>query len=102
MEAFGGGPDYTDANRAFLQAFLARSVLTLDTAKPIIAACSSFQERRERLPEDVTVEDLNYYIADANRRLSPLDLEIRSTFHQQTRERVYAIVNTTRDRKSVV
>ncbi|KAJ9609987.1 hypothetical protein H2200_006317 [Cladophialophora chaetospira] len=97
MEAFGAGPDYTDANRAFLQAFLARSVLTLDTAKPIIAACSSFQEQRERLPEDVTVEDLNDYVADANRRLSPLDLEIRSIFHQQTRERVYALVNTTSD-----
>jgi hypothetical protein len=97
MEAFGAGAGYTDANRAFLQAFLARSVLTLDTARPIIAACSSFQERREMLPHDVTVEDLNDYIADANRRLSPLDLEIRSTFHQQTRERIYALVNTTSD-----
>ncbi len=97
MDAFGAGPDYSDANRAFLQAFLARSVLTLDTAKPIIAACESFQERRERLPEDVKVEDLDDYVANANRRLSPLDLEIRSAFHQQTRERVYALVNTTSD-----
>jgi non-structural maintenance of chromosomes element 1 len=98
MEIFGiGSSGYTDANRAFLQAFLARSVLTLETAKPIIAACSSFQERREILPQDVTVEDLNDYIADANRRLSPLDLEIRSTFHQQTRERIYALVNTISD-----
>ena len=98
MEAFGIGSDgYTDANRAFLQAFLARSILTLETAKPIIAACSSYQEKREVLPQDVTVEDLNDYIADANRRLSPVDLEIRSTFHQQTRERVYALVNTTSD-----
>ncbi|KIW66666.1 hypothetical protein PV04_05976 [Phialophora macrospora] len=97
MEAIGASTGYTDANRAFLQAFLARSVLTLDTARPIIAACSSFQDRREILPQDVTVEDLNDYIADANRRLSPLDLEIRSTFHQQTRERIYALVNTTSD-----
>ena len=97
MEAFGAGPGYTDANRAFLQAFLSRSVLTLETARPIIAACSTFQDQREVLPEDVTVEDLNDYIADANRRLSPLDLEIRSAFHQQTRERVYALVNTTSD-----
>ncbi|OAG41171.1 hypothetical protein AYO21_04551 [Fonsecaea monophora] len=97
MESLGGNAGYSDANKAFLQAFLARSVLTLETAKPIIAACSSFQEKREVLPQDVTVEDLNDYIAEANRRLSPLDLEIRSTFHQQTRERVYALVNATSD-----
>ena len=97
MEAFGAITGYTDANRAFLQAFLARSVLTLETAKPIIAACSSFQEQHEILPQDVTVDDLSDYTAAANRRLSPLDLEIRSTFHQQTRERVYALVNTTSD-----
>lgn len=29
---------YNDSNRAFLQAFLARSVLTFDEAKPILAA----------------------------------------------------------------
>ncbi|KIY00751.1 uncharacterized protein Z520_03416 [Fonsecaea multimorphosa CBS 102226] len=97
MDRFGASAGYNDANRAFLQAFLARSVLTLETAKPIIAACSTFKEQREVLPQDVTVEDLNDYIADANRKLSPLDLEIRSTFHQQTRERVYALVNTTSD-----
>lgn len=97
MESFGGGSVYTDANRAFLQAFLARSVLTLDTARPIIAACATYQEKREILPQDITVEDFNDYISNANRRLSPLDLEIRSTFHQQTRERIYALVNTTSD-----
>ena len=29
--------------------------------------------------------------------LSPLDFEIRSTYHQRTRERIYALVNTTSD-----
>lgn len=29
---------YNSSNRAFLQAFLARSTLTLDEAKPILAA----------------------------------------------------------------
>ncbi|EXJ90940.1 hypothetical protein A1O1_04047 [Capronia coronata CBS 617.96] len=90
-------PGYTDANRAFLQSFLARNILTLETAKPIIAAISTFREGREVQPQDVTVEDLNDYISQANRKLSPLDLEIRSTFHQQTRERFYALVNTTSD-----
>jgi non-structural maintenance of chromosomes element 1 len=88
---------YTDANRAFLQAFLCRSTLTLESAKPIVAACSSFDDRRQISPQDVTVEDLNDYIAVANRRISPLDLEIRSILHQQTRERIYGLVNTTSD-----
>ena len=30
--------EYDDSHRAFLQAFLARGTLTLDEAKPIIAA----------------------------------------------------------------
>lgn len=32
---------YNNSNRAFLQAFLARSTLTFDEAKPILAAISS-------------------------------------------------------------
>ncbi|KAK4938514.1 hypothetical protein LTR10_021046 [Elasticomyces elasticus] len=88
---------YSDANRAFLQAFLAQSVLTLETARPILAAILTHRDGREVEPEDVTADDFNVYIAEANRKLSPLDLEIRSTFHQQTRDRIYALVNTTSD-----
>jgi len=95
MPSFAGG--YDDGNRAFLQAFLARGTLTLDTAKPIIAAISTQQEGREVHAEDITVEDLDALIYQANRKLSPLDLEIRSAFHQETRERVYALINTTSD-----
>ena len=89
--------EYDDANRAFIQAFLGRSVLTLDSAKPLIAAVSSIHEGREILPGDVDAKDLRSYVALANAKLSPLDLEIRSIFHQQTRERCYALVNTTSD-----
>ena len=46
---------------------------------------------------DVTQEDLNSYIAAANSAISHLDLEIRSSLHQATRTRVYALVNTTSD-----
>ena len=88
---------YTDANRAFLQAFLARSSLTLETAKPILAAVQSYQDGRQVSAEDITAEDLNLYVSQANQKLSPLDLEIRTAFHQQTREKVYALVNTTSD-----
>ncbi len=89
--------DYDDSNRAFLQAFLARSTLTLEAAKPVLAAIFSVHEGREVLPNDITVEDLNSYISAANTAISPLDLEIRSSLHQQTRERYYSLVNTTSD-----
>lgn len=89
--------DYDDSNRAFLQAFLARSVMTVEIAKPILAAIFSVSEGREILPNDVNVDDLNSYVSAANSKLSPLDFEIRSTFHQQTRERHYALVNSTSD-----
>lgn len=97
MADIGDASGYDDSNRAFLQAFLARSVLTLAAARPILAALLTYRDGREVQPQDVTVEDLNSYIADSNTRLSPLDLEIRSTFHQKTRERIYALVNTTSD-----
>lgn len=54
-------------------------------------------ERRETLPEDVTETDFNAYIAAANNAISPYDLEIRSTYHQTSRTRVYALVNSTSD-----
>lgn len=54
-------------------------------------------ERKETLPEDITEADFNSYISAANTRISPFDLEIRSTFHQTTRTRLYALVNSTSD-----
>jgi hypothetical protein len=49
------------------------------------------------LPNDVTQEDLNSYIAAANTAISPFDLEIRTTLHQTSRTRTYSLVNTTSD-----
>lgn len=54
-------------------------------------------EKRETLPEDVTETDFNAYVTAANNAISPFDLEIRSTFHQTTRKRVFALVNSTSD-----
>ena len=96
MSAFDPS-NYDDANRAFLQAFLARSSLTFETAKPVLAAIFTVREGREVLPNDVTEDDLRSYVSAANLALSPLDLEIRSTLDQRTRERCYALVNTTSD-----
>ena len=89
--------EYDDSNRAFLQAILARSVLTFETAKPILASIFTIHENREVTLNDVTLDDFKSYISAANNKLSTLDFEIRSTFHQQTRERWYSLVNTTGD-----
>lgn len=69
-----------------------QSLDILGTAKLTAAT-----ERKETLAEDITEADLNSHIAAANTRISPFDLEIRSTFHQTTRKRVYALVNSTSD-----
>lgn len=49
------------------------------------------------MAEDVTLSDFNSYISAANNAISPFDLEIRSTYHQTTRSRIYALVNSTSD-----
>ena len=54
-------------------------------------------ERKEVLPEDVTEADFNSCISAANTKISAFDLEIRSTYHQTTRQRVYSLVNSTSD-----
>ncbi|MCJ1476936.1 hypothetical protein MMC13_005605 [Lambiella insularis] len=88
---------YNNTNRAFLQAFLARSTLTYEEAKPILAAIFTAYEKRETLPGDVTEADFNSYIAAANNAISRYDFEIRSSFHHTSRVHVYALVNSTSD-----
>lgn len=43
------GSSYNDSNRAFLQAFLARSSLTFDEARPILAAILTVHGRSPKL-----------------------------------------------------
>ncbi|PWY96700.1 hypothetical protein BO94DRAFT_619787 [Aspergillus sclerotioniger CBS 115572] len=101
--------DYDDSNRAFLQAFMARSTLTFSEAKPILATIYSIKNNEPTPPETITPDDLETYIASANSAISPFDLEIRSLLPQieldniqqdntpAPPERVYALVNTTSD-----
>lgn len=109
---------YGNNHRAFLQALLARQTLTFEQAKPLISsirtaaaaaaaaaaastpnqAPSTSTTNRVHLPSDITPEDfLLNYIHPLNSLLSPFDLEIRRTFHQLTREEIFALVNTTSD-----
>ncbi|PGH17474.1 hypothetical protein AJ79_01074 [Helicocarpus griseus UAMH5409] len=88
---------YNDSHRAFLQAFMARSTMTLEQAKPVLAAIFSIRDDQDVLPEDITQADFSNYIATLNTAISPYDLEIRSTKHQKDQTRIYALVNTTSD-----
>lgn len=89
---------YGNVHRAFLQALLARTCLTLAEAKPLLAKIQTASTpNRPTLPEDISEEDLTSYIDIVNNLISPFDFEIRSTFHQVTKERIYAFVNTTSD-----
>ncbi|GAQ05112.1 hypothetical protein ALT_2433 [Aspergillus lentulus] len=102
-----GANGYNDSNRAFLQAFMARSTMTLEEARPVLAAIFSAHGGQPVSPDDVSQEDLDSYIDAANAAISPFDLEIRSTLRQlqidqqvngaTQAERVYALVNTTSD-----
>jgi non-structural maintenance of chromosomes element 1 len=90
---------YDDTNRAFLQALMARGTLTLKEAQPILAAIFTARDGSNPITaaEDVTQQDFATYLSTASDAISPFDYEIRSAVHQVSKERVFAIVNTTSD-----
>ncbi|KAJ5770912.1 uncharacterized protein N7511_002963 [Penicillium nucicola] len=99
---------YDHSNRAFLQAFMARSFMTFKEAQPVLAAILTVSEGQTVDPEDVTEEQFSSYVSAANTAISPFDFEIRSSLLQtpptttpedapSLPDRVYALVNTTSD-----
>ncbi|KAF2097942.1 hypothetical protein NA57DRAFT_76742 [Rhizodiscina lignyota] len=90
--------DYNNSHRAFLQVFLARSVMTFEEAQPILANILSVHDRPTHI-NDVDLPLFRSYIHTINAALSRLDYEIRHTIHQtdNSRRAVYALVNTTSD-----
>ncbi|PMD25755.1 hypothetical protein NA56DRAFT_592685 [Hyaloscypha hepaticicola] len=90
-------PHYDDGNRAFLQSFLARGTMRFEDGQKVLAAIFTVQEGKETEPKDVTQADFDSYISAAADAISPYDYEIRSTQHQITKERIYALVNSVSD-----
>ncbi|KAI2611965.1 Nse1 non-SMC component of SMC5-6 complex-domain-containing protein [Hypoxylon sp. NC1633] len=93
---------YDDTHRAFLQAFLARGTMTLREAQPILAAIftaegNDNEEEGPVEPDQITKDDFESYVSAVSSAVSPFDMEIRSATHQVSKERVYALVNTTSD-----
>lgn len=95
-----GMPDeYDDRNRAFLQAFISRGSLNFKDGQDILAAILSAADPRSNpiRPDSITRDVFNNYVQTAHEALLPLDMDIRSTQHQKTRERVWALVNVEGD-----
>ncbi|KAF2274131.1 uncharacterized protein EI97DRAFT_495587 [Westerdykella ornata] len=112
-EAEGGG--YSNVHRAFLQAFLARSVMSGEEVRAVLArVMGAADPSRPTHPNDITTPLLTHMLQTINARLAPLDYEIRSTRDQQqslsrsassssssmsapANDYVYALVNTASD-----
>lgn len=99
---------YDDRNRAFLQAFMARSTMTFAEAQPVLAAITTahrtpiFLLSHSRIesslttetraggqtvdPEDITQEHMTAFVDAANSAISPFDLEIRTSRRQASKE----------------
>ncbi|KAI5463131.1 Nse1 non-SMC component of SMC5-6 complex-domain-containing protein [Mariannaea sp. PMI_226] len=89
---------YSNGNKAFLQAMLARGAITFEESRPVIAAILNADEGGNRIrPEEVTEEQFKSYVDAASKAASMFDFEVRSIVHQTTKQRIYAIVNTTSD-----
>lgn len=95
---------FNDGHRAFLQAILARGTITFEESRPILAeilnadrAATNGEEADEVRPDQITEENFYDYIEIASKAASLFDYEIRSSIHQITKRRIYALVNTASD-----
>lgn len=87
------------SHRAFLQALMSRGTLTLREAQSVVAAITSAaDERGARVsPDGISEDQVRHYISKAREAVAPLDYDIRSTYHQTTREQVWALINAHSD-----
>jgi hypothetical protein len=91
---------YNDANRAFVQAFMARGTLTFPEAQKILAEIKSGADDDRRVdPQSITMADFENFLRTAREAVEPLDFDIRNT-RDQVRgggERVWAFINAHSD-----
>ncbi|KIL93470.1 hypothetical protein FAVG1_03451 [Fusarium avenaceum] len=93
---------FSHSDRAFLQAILARGTITFDEARPILAAIfnasrSQDEDKDEIRRDQITEEHFQNAIDKASEAATLFDYEIRTTAHQVTKRRIWALVNTTSD-----
>ncbi|KAF2133606.1 hypothetical protein P153DRAFT_373179 [Dothidotthia symphoricarpi CBS 119687] len=89
---------YTSVHRAFLQSFLTHNVMTVDEIKPVLAhIITASNPDRPYMEGDVTQPQITSTIQTLNARITPFDLEIRSTRDQHSKALTYALVNNASD-----
>ncbi|PHH86239.1 hypothetical protein CDD83_10532 [Cordyceps sp. RAO-2017] len=90
---------YNDSHRAFLQALLARGSVTFEESQAILAAIFDAANGGDGnvRPDQISQADFQAYIEVVSDAASLFDFEIRSTVHQLSKQRIYALVNTTSD-----
>jgi hypothetical protein len=92
---------YSDANRAFIQAFMARGTLTFREAQKLLAAIRSASDPSDAPTpaQSITMSDFENVLRTAREAVEPLDFDIRNT-RDQVRgggERVWAFINAHSD-----
>jgi hypothetical protein len=100
---------YSDAHRAFLQAFMARGTLTFKEGQKVLAAIKSASEvaaggqddggdGASVDPRSITMDEFDNFIRSAREAVEPLDFDIRVTRDQMRGgERVWAFINAHSD-----
>ncbi|KAK3293965.1 Nse1 non-SMC component of SMC5-6 complex-domain-containing protein [Chaetomium fimeti] len=91
---------YSDANRAFLQAFMARGTLTFREAQKVLAGIKGAIEDDDGAvpPQSITMADFENFVRSAREAVEPLDYDIRNTRDQvRGGERVWAFINAHSD-----
>ncbi|KAH6634515.1 Nse1 non-SMC component of SMC5-6 complex-domain-containing protein [Chaetomium sp. MPI-SDFR-AT-0129] len=94
---------YNDANRAFIQAFMARGTLTFPEAQKVLAGIKTALENRDPndpvSPDTITMTDFENFIRSARDAIEPLDYDIRNMRDQTDRrgERIWAFINAHSD-----
>lgn len=85
--------------RAFLQAFMSRGTLTLREAQSILAAILTLSNEQGRTvrPDEIIEDHVRHFVSKAREAVAPLDYDIRSTYHQTTKELVWALINAHSD-----
>ncbi|GAB7366408.1 hypothetical protein MBLNU230_g8205t1 [Neophaeotheca triangularis] len=89
---------WNNSHRAFLQAILTHQTLTYQTGAALLSAIqTAATPDRPTATGDITLEDFTNTIAQLNEQLTTLDFEIRATTHQQSKEQVWCLINTSGD-----
>ncbi|KAF4452812.1 hypothetical protein F53441_4431 [Fusarium austroafricanum] len=93
---------FSHGDRAFLQAIMARGTITFEEARPILAAIFNASgnqngDEDETRTDQITEEHFQKAMDKASEAASMFDYEIRSTIHQITKSRIWALVNTASD-----